>query len=75
MKPLSERDENRVYDWAMSSTPAFVGMKPLSERDENYRSNSTKKPLYLPQVGMKPLSERDENCYVCLNSIKKIFSV
>jgi len=37
MKPLSERDENKVKATFTSGTQILVGMKPLSERDENQK--------------------------------------
>jgi len=60
MKPLSERDENRLNVINIRSSRMIVGMKPLSERDENMRF--LEQQSFLPfLVGMKPLSERDEN--------------
>ena len=35
MKPLSERDENKILPPHYHVLDALVGMKPLSERDEN----------------------------------------
>jgi len=35
MKPLSERDENRIPVSTGIREIFWVGMKPLSERDEN----------------------------------------
>jgi len=35
MKPLSERDENLLFEKCSLAVVVPVGMKPLSERDEN----------------------------------------
>ena len=36
MKPLSERDENNLFNLFKNFNNSTVGMKPLSERDENF---------------------------------------
>ncbi|MGB4751236.1 MAG: hypothetical protein WBH60_01215 [Fervidobacterium sp.] len=67
MKPLSERDENKIMCLGPSYYFLPVGMKPLSERDENLLFFLIFPDIFW-KVRMKPLSERVQKHMLNRNS-------